>query len=406
MHGFLSTGGVRPDMTRSARPVAVVVALLIVAVIALPTAAAPGDGPRAAMAQLTLDGQSADGFSEPAMDVSTALTVGHHAGTITVDRYAFDERFSAAGSDERKRQLLLDATTRFDRRITALQTESRTLRRSFRNGTIGPDAFVREQVKIGAESARLRASLQRLDTLANQVTGLSYQGRIGRLDAALVGLQGPVRSRALASMRGSADPTRLYVSATADGVVLAMIENDRYVREAYRADKHPPGAADGISLDQAASRIAQLYPDAYNSSIQRGINGLGGGVYRITITLQQGTLTAYLDGSTEAVFFEIQERRLTTIPATERVIRIENGTRLLVDRTVQGGPLRLETVDNETGAPVPSTLRLGDQELQTGEDGVVWTLMPPTERLSITAVRPDGTVSVSIRPLPPEPVNA
>ena len=391
-------------MTRSPRLPVVAAALLVVAAVALPATGAVTET-QSATALLVLDGQTASGFAETSMDVSTALSVGHERGAITIDRYAFDERFAAAESDDERRDLLFQATTRFNRRSMTIREEAQALRTSYRNGSIGTDAFVRDLLLIGAESAELRTNLERLDALADQVSGLSYQGRIGRLDASLIGRNGPVRERTLASVRGTADPIRVYVSASAQGEVLAMLEDDRYVREAYREDMHPPDSADGISLDQAASRIAELYPEAYNSSIQRGINGLGGGVYRITITLQQGTLTAYLDGATESVFFEVQEHGLATMPATERVIRVANGTRLQIDRAVRGGPLRIETLDNETATPVPTTLLVGDQRFQTGEDGVLWMLMPPTERLTITAIRPDGNVTLTVRPLPPQPVN-
>lgn len=405
MQGFLSTADVRPDMTWSPRSAPVLVALLlVVAAIAIPAAAAPDD-PSAATALLTLDGQTADGFHQPSMDVATALAIGHERGSVRIDRYAFDERFAAVTTDDDRRNLLFEETTRLNRRITALRAETQTLRLSYRNGSIDIDAYVHGLVRLGTESTQLRSRLDRLDALSDQVPGLSYQGRIGRLDAALMGLDGPVRERARAAVRGGTDPFRLYASASADGWVLSMLEDGRYVREAYRADMSAPDATDGIGLDQAASRIAELYPEAYNTSIQRGINGLGGGVYRITITLQQGTLIAYLDGSTESVFFEVQEHGLATLPVTERVIRIENGTRLHVDRVVRGGPLRVETVDNETEAPVPSTILVGDRRLETGEDGVAWTLMPPSERVTVTAIRPNGTATVTVRPLPPQPVN-
>lgn len=391
-------------MTRSPRLPVVAAALLVVAAIALPAAGAAAN-PQAATALLVLDGQTTSGFAESSMDVSTALMVGHEQGAVTIDRYAFDERFAATESDDARRDLLFQATTQFNRRSMTIRDEAQALRTSYRNGTIETDTFVRELLLIGAESAELRSNLDRLDALADQVPGLSYQGRIGRLDASLIGRNGPVRERALSSVRGTTDPTRVYVSASTQGEVLSMLEDGRYVREAYREDMHPPDGTDGIGLDQAASRIARLYPEAYNSSIQRGINGLGGGVYRITITLQQGTLTAFLDGSTESVFFEVQEQGLATLPATERVIRMDNGTRLQIDRAVRGGPLRIETLDNETGTPLPATVVLDDHQLQTGEDGVLWTIMPPTERLTITAIRPDGNVTVTVRPLPPQPVN-
>lgn len=405
MHGFLSAAYVRPGMPWSPRAVVAVAALLVVAAITLPVAATPTGEPRAATALLVLEGETASGFSEASMDVATALAVEHETAAVKIDRYAFEERFAAAQSDEDRRNRLFEATTRFNRRITALRSEHRQLRLAYRNGSIETDTFVLELARIGAESAALRSTLDRLNSLADRVPGLSYKGRIGRLDAALVGVDGPVRERARAAISGSGDPLRLHVSASAEGTVMATLDNGRYLRSAYRADMHPPDTTDGITLDEAASRIAQLYPEAYNTSIQRGINGLGGGVYRITITLQQGTLTAYLDGSTELVFFEIQDQNLRTLTPTERVSRIQNETRLHVHRAVRGGPLRIETVDNRTGAAVPSTVVVGDRRLRTGDDGVVWTLMPPRERVTITAVRPTGNVSITVRPLPPQPVN-
>jgi hypothetical protein len=392
----------------------VLITLLVVLALPLGVAGSPAHAEPAAtdlaslddIAILTIGEDARADFVHPGLDIASATALQRESAAARLDRYALQTEFERLSSTEARQALLFEAATAVEIRITSLRNQERALRTDYVNRELDSEAFVRRLARIHARVALLRATLQTIGASSEEIPQFSIRSRLRLLDATLFGFEGPVRDRALATYRGEAPPPRLFVQASDRGAVLAAIEEDRYVREAYRADHRDPDSVSGISLSEAAERTSELYPRAYNASvsIRTGISGLSGGLFRIDIELREGSIRAFLDGTTGEVFFEIQERQLDLIGSRPTAVGTANGTQLSVARSYPGGPLEIAVTDNETGEPVRAEVLVGESTFETGSDGVVWTLAPASVTVDVRAVRPSGNVTITVRPFTPPTV--
>jgi hypothetical protein len=124
-------------------------------------------------------------------------------------------------------------------------------------------------------------------------------------------------------------------------------------------------------------------------------------VYSVTVKHPHGSFSAYLDGGTEKIFKEVQQKRLTgdtPLPTGPSVTNSSENLTVTVNRTYAGGPLRVE-LTNETGAPVSGEVRI-DGELvgRTNADGLLWTLSP-ADRFEVTASYDFRTVNLTATPV-------
>lgn len=356
---------------------------------------------------LTLDGTERSSFATGSLDVGTALADQRRSAAARLERHTLEDRFRSNDSTDARQRLLLGTATAVENRVDALHDEERELRAAYTNRSIDTTTLVRRLALLDARAGELRATLDRVAALADEVPQFAIGGRIDRLDAALIGFEGQVRDRTLSAIRGDGPATRVYVDASGGGVVLATIDGGRYVREVYRADSRDAETADGVAFGEAVTLTGELYaPYAFNDSLTIGNNFFGPyvGTYRLTIQMSQGTVVTYLDATTRRIFFEVQERRLDFASSRAAVVGADNGTRLVVNRTFPGGPLRLATSDNETGEPLAATVHVDGRTVRTGDDGVAWTLAPRGP-VDVTADGPRGNVTISVRPLSPKQVH-
>lgn len=339
------------------------------------------------------------------IDVSTALAAERSATEAEIDRRALQITFERTTGDQARRELLFEAATDVEIAISELGAERRTVRQRYVNETISTDRYVRSRVLTGERAAQLRTDLEAIEMLAGQVSGLSMRSRVESLRVALTGSGGPVTDRVGGAIRGTADPTTVYTAVSSDGRVLSTVAGGQYVREAYRTDLWTPDSTGNIGIDQAAERMAELYPVAFgfNSSRNqgRGIATHGAGTYEITIQIREGTIVTYLDADTGNVFHEVQRFDLVAIDPAAPVVGVDNGTRLVVNRTHDGGPLRIAAYDNATDATIDARVLVGETWYRTGSDGTVWAVAP-TGPTRITAVGDSGNVSVTMNPYRPK----
>lgn len=396
-------------MARSVLLALLVVLALPLGVAGTPAPAEPGATELASLdeiAILTIGEDSRADFVRPSLDIATATAIQREAAAARLDRYALQTEFEGLSSTEARQALLFEAATDVEIRITSLRDQERALRTDYANREMDSEAFVRRLARIHARVALLRSTLQTIGTRSEEIPQFSIRSRLRLLDAALFGFEGPVRERTLTTLRGGEPAPRLFVQASDRGVVLAAIEENRYIREAYRADHRDPDSVSGISLSEAAERTGELYPRAYNASvsIRTGISGLSAGLFRIDMELREGSIRSFLDGTTGEVFFEVQERQLDLLGPRTTAVGAANGTRLSVIRSYPGGPLEITVADNETGEPIRAEVIVADSTVETGSDGTVWTLAPASVTFDVRAVRPGGNVTISVRPFAPETV--
>ena len=399
---------------RTMRATLVVVVLLLVPAVA--GGVVPGPDPRPAattggedapinrIAHLTLGEESSEGITNQSVDVAAAVSVGRDDAGARLADYALAERLNRTNRTNAELDARLEE---IESRMNLLGIDARAVRTEYADGSAGPSEFVHESAHIQARAVRLDDRLSRLEGLAERYGNATHRAKIDRLEERLIGHAGPVRRRALAAIAGRRASIDLYAAGSDAGVVFATIAGSMHVRDAYRADRKSY-APDGISVGEADQRLTdELYAVAFGFSGRFSIAPINGDntTYRFEKSLPFGSLLAYLDSGTEEVFHEVQRRDLEALDQPASVITVENGTRLIVNRSYTGGPLRIATRDADGGAATESTIRVGDRRLETGADGEVWTLMPPGSSVEVTATTPDGIVTATVEPLTLTPVN-
>ena len=355
---------------------------------------------------LGLEGSTRSDVTTQGVDVSTATAIQRETASAAIDRGAIAVAFERAEDDQERREVLFEAATDVEIAISALRSEQRDARSNYVNGTITTEPYVRRRAMVDVRTGQLIAHLELIQQYADRVPQLSMRSRIESLQVALTGADGPVTDRLRATAVGDAPAVETYVTAAPDGRVLAMVSADEYVREAYRADVWTPDTTSGIGFAQAEARTKELYPVAFNSSrnLRATMGEHGAGTYRISLEIREGDIVTFLAGDTENVFFEVRRFRLDAIRPGPAVEEAENGTRLVLNRTYSGGPLRVAAFDNATGEPTDVPVVVGDLEYRTGEDGLVWALAPDGQT-RVVALGEMGNVSVTHTPVRPSPVN-
>lgn len=398
--------------------------LLIVVILLLSAPAAAGSGPvtaptdsrdagPAALNQLgntqtnllLLESDRRSRFASPSIDVAMSTAIQRERTGATLDRYTLETALERAETSDQRSSILLTAARQARDRLVQLREREAALRTAFHNGSIDAESYARELAMTRTRAAALQTQVTAIRA-ASQGDDTTVRSLVEMVESRVIEYQGPVRDRTLAAVQGETVPVGLYVSVSPNGSVLSMIDDGRYVREAYRSDRQSATTVQ-IPFETVVSRMQTTYPTALNQSTGWGISYLsGGGVYRLDFEPGGTSLTAYLHGDTQEVYYEIREENLDDTGSSLTASVVGNDTRLVVNRSYRGGPLRIATVDNSTGEPVEATVFVEDVRRETGPDGVVWTLTPDSLQFSVTAVRPSGNVTVLVRAIEPVGIEA
>lgn len=373
--------------------------LAITAIPAASTQSLPGD--QAAVGVLTLDTETRTEFSSQSLNVAAALGNQHQETKTRLNRYAFNVAFAEAESDGARRGVLIDATSDLDYQLQQLTAQDHRLRAQYANGSIEEAAYIRGLARIDREARELERNLDRIDRAADRVPQPGVNPDIRRLRTEIVGLAGPVRGQAAVAMTGERPPARFYIEAASNGLVLSGIDSGRYEREAVRTDHRSSEVDPSFDLDSAVSRSRELYPEAFNESISTGVRFIGKGRYQVDITLRSGAIRSYLDSGTRLAFYERQRHELAPDSDAPVAVETENETRVAVNRTYPGGPLRIAVTDTDSGAPKDALVDVAGHRISTDQSGVAWTLGPPALEFPVVVVTDSGTVSMTVRPIQP-----
>lgn len=334
------------------------------------------------------------------LDVGGALALDAAATSEAIPALALDERLSRANTTAAKQVVIERTGSRIERRIDRLLVRQRAAIEAYSDGERSTREFVGTLARIETRASALRRTIDRLDSAAASVPGTAIGGesvdswaRDRRVEVGL--LTSPIRAGVVGALRGI-DPIETYVEVTDTGVVLATVDNGRYVREAYLPAERDDGPPDGPDSTSAAlDRVRTVYPWAWNHST--GFESAGGpaaGSYRITLFHQQGRLATHLDPGTGTVFREIQVKPLNRVPTAPPVTASEDGLRMGVHRTYATGPMNVSVAEAGTGEPANATVLVDNRTVgRTGPGGSLWTITPRGE-VNVTVSSGERTVTV------------
>ncbi|WP_313691534.1 DUF7096 domain-containing protein [Halorarum halobium] len=317
-------------------------------------------------------------IDEARIDAGLAVGVEVNTSAERMETIALRQRITAAETNDERQRRVLDGMNELEKRVVTLRTEHRTAIEGYASGELGTRELLAELARIKAESDALERRLAVLEELASETEGSTLDSdRIPALAFQLRAFDGPVRDRALQASSGEAPPTRIYVAASEDGVVLSTVIDGQYVREVYRGDLR---SLQSGTVAMAENVTARSYPAIWAASTNPSGTG-SGSTHIVDVPYATGNLTAFVDGGSERVFKEYQRIRLANVTGGEVRERTIDLT-VRVNRTYAGGPLRIEVLDPGTGDPIDASVRIaagneGSVDVgTTGEDGVLWTVAP------------------------------
>ncbi|CQR51337.1 hypothetical protein BN996_02698 [Haloferax massiliensis] len=358
------------------------------------------DVPSSALVRSTVEAHHVD--LGPSLDFS-ALRAG---GQIQTG--ASIERIESATDDSTRQQLILDELNSIEQRAIALQSAQRSAIERFNADDITARDLLIELARIDAEARELDERRVALRDITTETPDFSISsGRLAALERELDTFTGPVRRHAVSVVTGQSDPARFSVRTSETGVVLSVVTDGEYVREAYRADLRNRDQ-NTVSYEEALDIVAEDYPTIYSSrAAQNGTNVISAGdSHRVRINYRDGQLTAYVDAGTGRVFKESQTRPLESITARDSATGVRDGLALTVDRTYPGGPLRIGLNESESGDPVDANVTIGLEATQestllghTGSDGTIWTVSPSAP-YTVTVIRGNSAVVLTTSPTP------
>lgn len=284
---------------------------------------------------------------------------------------------SATTSEERQRRIVA-AESGVRQAEVSLHERQRRAIEAHAAGEISDEELLVELGRIALRAEILADRLDAIKNLADETEGFNLATE--NLQLRLAVYHGPVRSQAVDITRGEADPNRVFVESTSDGLVLTTIVDDTYVREVYRGDKWDRGASDFESAADARNATTAAYPNIADSDTST----LGSGTpVRVTLNHEPGQLRTFVSAGEGGVFVEHQTRTLAQFSEGETLNTTQDGLNLSVERTYAGGPVRVTVVDAESGDPVQGatvTVAAGQGESTevgtTDEDGRLWLLSP------------------------------
>jgi hypothetical protein len=339
------------------------------------------------------------------IDVSGTIALGTQQLDGRFRQERLRQRLSSTESVAARHEQIEATAVRIDERIAALRARQVTTITAYNNGSLSGQAFLRDLARIGAAAGRLETAVEQLQRRADSVprstiNGTSVTNWAQNRQFELAPFGGPVRDRIAAALRGEntvpvdtdvpsgvarvgptreerLDPLWVYAETTAEGVVLATVDDGQYYREAYLPGERNATAGRVANNTEVRNRRAMVYPWAENNSGSKGQRNVQQvGISRFRFSHDHGRLTAYLDHNSGQVFAEHQRKTLMRLPTAAPVTTTAGNRRLVVNRTHPTGPLEV-FVTTESGNPLDGTVTVDNRTVgDTGPDGRLWTVAP------------------------------
>lgn len=360
--------------------------------------------PDADVRRTAIDGQQIDlgpalGFAanETALEIETAATV---------------ERIESAPSATVRQQRILGELNEIEQQAISLRSEEADAIRAYADGGTSTRAFLTHLARIDMTAVALDARRERLATLTEETDEFSIdQARFATLERELDTLTGPVRAEMVDVLAGRSVADRFYVSAGTNAVTITTIEDDVWLREAYRGDLRNRGAG-SMGPEGALNATRDAYPIIWATKDQGQAQVRGTGPsYLVRVPHPRGRLSAFVDSGSRQVFKEFQTRPLSTMGSGENLTNTGDGLRLTVTRTYPGAPMKVNLTDADTGEPLDYNVTVGrpngEREFvgRTGPDGILWTLSLRGP-FTVAAIAPETNSFVTRDVTPAEPPRA
>jgi hypothetical protein len=351
--------------------------------------------------RLRVGDEVVSGSLTPKADASTAVSTGDSEFGEQLPIYESLRSVRVAESPDANNTAIRDALDRTQGQIEDLRDYERAAVRAYYEGAIGTRELLQRLARTDARAESIgegfRYFVERSrETLRDSSLSFQQEQRAGWIVEDLGAFETPVRNRLADAFRGSRRGSRVRVAASSNGMVLETIVDGRYVRDAVRFDHYRPSDPSRVRAVDALDILINRYPSLYRSSARpdETLDQIGLRLYRLSLEYPMGQTVVFLDRTTNKTYRELHVLRLERIP-TGAVADVENdGIRLVVNRTKEGNPYLVRTLEAGTNDPVNATIAIdGRQWGTTGDDGRLWVL-GSADGFSLTATA--GTRSVAV----------
>lgn len=340
------------------------------------------------------------GDARHGLDIGATMVRSNDRIADRLAAHSLSVRLEEASSDEQRFDILVNESKRVDRRITQLRREERTAITAYNAGDIGTETFVTRLARVHAWADHLQTRIDGIREGGEAIQSASVIARADELEVAVTALRGPIRERIIGINRGETTAVQVYAETSTQGVVLATIMDDTYVREAYHSGRR---VSEGptISLQDAITVFSSIYPAAFSNVDDMQAGGQrSAGIYYVTLTTNDHEeIQSFLDNRNRTVFKEFYRQPRTWIEFSPAVSVSGNGTVVRINRTYPSGPMRITALDGETGDPIRATVIIdGSTVGRTSPYGTLWTIehRGPDQ---VSVVRQDGrSVNVTLSP--------
>ncbi|MEF8893655.1 DUF7094 domain-containing protein [Halodesulfurarchaeum sp.] len=340
---------------------------------------------------LTLDTVEESAITAGSVSVTDAMQAESGAVEAILDSHAVQNRLAA--NDPDRERVLREALDRNADRVEELAHREQVARDRYRTSEIGPETYLSTVGQVNQEANALENTLRTYEALAEDHPAL--QDRVAAQQTDTLRYTGPVAGEIGTAVTGG-DPTGdIFVSVGENGVALSAIRDGTYNREVMRTDARDD-AVGGVDLDAAQSRIAELYPWAWENKGDVSINTVGQDVFRFQLSHGHGVLNSLLDTSSGNVYREVQEKSLSSLPVMSGPSTTVNNSTLQMSEPRPGSPLRVQVV-NQTGVSEPATIQVEGSPIGTADESPVWLLTPPTS-FNVTAETGTETLELGVQP--------
>jgi hypothetical protein len=352
------------------------------------------------------------GISPIDVDASTLRTAHVRLGEgLRFDRSASTERLATmvalgqidtASDATTRQQATLRAVSQIEQRVVALTAAQQQAITAFGTGEMSADDFLWELARIDAVARELQHRQAEIETRAGGDADIVLSAsRLDTLAGELAVLTGPVRAEVRAVVTGQSPSNRFFAQVGPESVVLSVIRDDVYIREAYRGEFREGGPDSSISSPRSEEIVEEGYPTIWSMRTTEDPEQIDDGVSaRIELEHDRGRLVAYVDAETERVFRGVQYRPIELSSTRQSSSAVKDGLRLTAHPTFPGGPILFELVRTDDGTPLDAPITVGPpggRSVVVGETAAVWTI-EPAAAYQVTAIDGSSVVFLEMDP--------
>ena len=337
-------------------------------------------------------------FHQPGTDFATTVAKTDDELRIDYERHAFEQAFEAAEDTDEREALIEAYLDTIDDQIETLHEREQDAVRIHASGDMSDRELLRTLVRNYETADQISFHLLALENDAAQVPGYSIADETRALTNKLDAHRSLLRSD-LAGSFTTDNEGSITIETAEPGYRLSMVSNQNYLSEVVRFDHREADGVDQIGSASAATDYAEeLYPYAIDESTSITVASISStNHYRVEVDHQQGSLDAYVDGTTEGVTREFQQLSVAALPIEHEETWTDDGLELTLERTPGHGPALVNVSDAETDEPVEATISIDGEPIgDTDADGTVWIAQPigPYDIQAVSGVdEVEGTVA-------------